>query len=281
MRLDMDSFYIITNLLKDKDLQITNEIRSYIEGRGKKCILCSKDEAGHIIPGTIPDDAQCALVLGGDGTLIRAVRDLGQRNLPLLGINLGTVGYLTDVELKDYRRALDQLIDSIPVVEERMMIQGVFRDGARDLALNDIVLAREGKIRIVKFHLYVNGTLLNTYLADGVVISTPTGSTGYNLSAGGPVVEPTARLIVITPICSHALNTSSIVLSEDDVIELEICEGRYGKQEHVSLCFDGAEQTTLVTGDRVEIRRAPETARLIKLGKESFLKTMREKMKGN
>lgn len=277
----MDSFYIITNLLKDKDLQITNEIRSYIETRGKRCVLCRKDESGHIIPGTVPDDVQCALVLGGDGTLIRAVRDLGQRNLPLLGINLGTVGYLTDVELKDYRQALDRLFESDPIVEERMMLQGEFRDGLRDVALNDIVLAREGKIRIVKFHLYVNGTLLNTYLADGVIISTPTGSTGYNLSAGGPVVEPTARLVVITPICSHALNTSSIVLSEEDVIELEICEGRYGKQEHVSLCFDGAEQTTLVTGDRVQIRKARETARLIKLGRESFLKTMREKMKGN
>lgn len=277
----MDFFYIITNMLKDKDLQITNEIRSYIESRGKRCVLCRKDRDGHIIPGTVPDDAECGLVLGGDGTLIRAVRDLGQRKLPLLGINLGTVGYLTDVELKDYRQALDRLFVCDPIVEERMMIQGLFRDGEKDLALNDIVLAREGKIRIVKFHIYVNGTLLNTYLADGVIISTPTGSTGYNLSAGGPVVEPTARLMVITPICSHALNTSSIVLSADDTIEVEIGEGRYGRQEKVSLCFDGAEQITLVTGDRVVIRRSGRTARLVKLESESFMKTLRKKMKGN
>ena len=277
----MDSFYIITNMLKDKDLRITNEIRAYIESRGKRCVLCRKDAEGHIIPDTVPDDVECGLVLGGDGTLIRAVRDLGRRNLPLLGINLGTVGYLTDVELKDYPQALDRLFRCDPIVEERMMIQGVFRGGEKDLALNDIVLAREGKIRIVQFHIYVNGTLLNTYLADGVIISTPTGSTGYNLSAGGPVVEPTARMMVITPICSHALNTSSIVLSEEDIIEIEICEGRYGKTEHVSLCFDGAEQITLVTGERVRIRKAAQTARLIKLGKESFMKTMREKMKGN
>lgn len=277
----MDSFYIITNMLKDQDLRITNEIRGYIESRGRRCVLCKKDSEGHIIPGTVPDDVQCGLVLGGDGTLIRAVRDLRNRNLPLLGINLGTVGYLTDVELKDFRQALDRLIESEPDVEERMMISGVYRDSGRDLALNDIVLAREGKIRIVQFNVYVNGALLNTYLADGVIISTPTGSTGYNLSAGGPIVEPTARLMVITPICSHALNTSSIVLSEEDEIEVEICEGRYGKQEKVSVCFDGAEQTTLVTGDCVRIKKAEETARLVKLGKESFLKTMREKMKGN
>ena len=277
----MDCFYIITNKLKDKDYSITNEIRTYIEGKGKRCILSQKDEEGHIIPGTVPKDADCALVLGGDGTMIRAVRDMGGSILPLLGINLGTLGYLADVELKDFRSALDRLFVDVPDIEERMMLEGVTAKGKRNIAVNDIVLAREGNIRIVQLNVYVNGTLLNTYMADGVIISTPTGSTGYNLSAGGPVVEPTAQMIVITPICSHALNTSSVVLSAGDVIEVEICEGRYGRQEEVSLCFDGAEQMTLVTGDRVCIQRAEETARLVKLSRESFMKTMRRKMKGN
>lgn len=277
----MDCFYIITNQLKDKDYTITKEICSYIESRGKRWILSQKDEKGHIIKNTVPEEAECGLVLGGDGTLIRAVRDLEGVDLPLLGINLGTLGYLTDVELKDYREALDRLMEGKPEVEERMMLEGVFRNGEKDLAINDIVLAREGKVRIVQFHVYVNGTLLNTYQADGVIISTPTGSTGYNLSAGGPIVEPTARMIVITPICSHALNTSSVVLSADDVIEIEVCEGRYGRQEKVSLCFDGAEQTTLVTGESVCIRKSEQTAKLVKLSMESFMKTMRKKMKGN
>lgn len=277
----MDCFYIITNKLKDKDYKITNEIRKYIEEHGKTCFLSEKDGEGHIIPGTVPAEAQCGLVLGGDGTLIRAVRDLGKRSLPLLGINLGTLGYLADVELKDFREALNRLFDGTPDIEERMMLEGEFRNSRKDIAMNDIVLAREGKVRIVSFNIYVNGTLLNTYHADGVILSTPTGSTGYNLSAGGPVVEPTAQMIVITPICSHALNTSSVVLSADDLIEVEICEGRYGRQEQVSLCFDGAEQTTLVTGERVCIRRADQTAKLVKLSRESFMKTMRRKMKGN
>ena len=277
----MDCFYIITNKLKDKDYAITNEIRQYIEDHGKSCFLSEKDGEGHIIPGTVPGEAQCGLVLGGDGTLIRAVRDLGEHSLPLLGINLGTLGYLADVELKDFREALDRLFDGQPEIEERMMLEGSFRGSRKDIAMNDIVLAREGKVRIVSFNIYVNGALLNTYQADGVILSTPTGSTGYNLSAGGPVVEPTAQMIVITPICSHALNTSSVVLSADDLIEVEVCEGRYGRQEQVSLCFDGAEQTTLVTGERVCIRRAGQTAKLIKLSRESFMKTMRKKMKGN
>lgn len=277
----MDCFYIITNKLKDKDYKITNEIKRYIEDSGRKCFLSEKDGEGHIIPGTVPPEAECGLVLGGDGTLIRAVRDLGDHVLPLLGINLGTLGYLTDVELKDFRPALDRLFDGTPDIEERMMLEGAFRGARKDVAMNDIVVAREGKVRIVSFNIYVNGTLLNTYHADGVIFSTPTGSTGYNLSAGGPVVEPTAQMIVITPICSHALNTSSVVLSADDTIELEICEGRYGRQEQVSLCFDGAEQTTLVTGERVCIRRAQQAAKLVRLSTESFMKTMRRKMKGN
>lgn len=277
----MDSFYIITNKLKDKNYTITNEIRNYIEKNGKVCYLSEKDGEGHIIPGTVPVNVECGLVLGGDGTLIRAVRDLDGISLPLLGINLGTLGYLADVELKDYKDALDRLFIQNPQIEERMMLEGSFRNNRKDVAMNDIVLAREGKVRIVSFNIYVDGTLLNTYQADGVIISTPTGSTGYNLSAGGPVVEPTAQMIVITPICSHALNTSSVVLSADDVIEVEICEGRYGRQEQISLCFDGAEQTTLVTGEKVCIRRAEQTAKLIKLSKESFMKTMRKKMKGN
>ena len=214
----MDCFYIITNKLKDPDYAVTDQIRSYIEQSGRKAVLSVKDEEGHIVPGTVPEDADCALVLGGDGTLIRAVRDMDGSAMPLLGINLGTLGYLTDVELKEFRPALDRLFTGDFDIEERMMIEGVTADGYRDLAVNDIVLAREGKIRIVQFNLYVNGTLLNTYLADGVIISTPTGSTGYNLSAGGPVVEPTASMIVITPICSHALNTSSVVLSADGYI---------------------------------------------------------------
>ena len=278
----MDSFYIITNILKDKDYAVTEKICNYIMQKGKKWTLAKKDEEGHILPGTVPSDAECGLVLGGDGTLIRAIRDLEGEELPLLGINLGTLGYLAEVELKDYQYAIDRLCgEEHAAIELRMMLEGVAGDEKKDLAVNDIVLTREGNIRIVQFNVYVNGTLLNTYLADGVIISTPTGSTGYNLSAGGPVVEPTASIIVITPICSHALNTSSVVLSAEDVIEVEVCPGRYGRQEGVALCYDGAVQRKMVSGDRVCIRRAEETAKLIKLSKESFMKTMREKMKGN
>lgn len=128
-------------------------------------------------PGSVPEDAQCALVLGGDGTLIRAARELGGYNIPLLGINLGTLGYLAEVELKDFKEALDQLFEGTPHIEERMMLSGTVESVVEDVALNDIVLTRDGGLRVVKFNVYVNGTLLNTYLADGIIISTPTGTT--------------------------------------------------------------------------------------------------------
>ena len=279
----MERFYIITNNLKDIDYRITNEMKAYIEANGKECILCEKDEEGHIISEKIPDSCDCAIVLGGDGTLIRAARELKGHDFPLLGVNMGTLGYLAEVELPHYQKALQYLFKHIPEIETRMMMQGniVGKVQMDNSAMNDIVITREGGLRIVHFNVYVNGLLLSSYQADGIIVSTPTGSTGYNLSAGGPVVEPTASMFVITPICSHALNASSVVLSAEDCIEIEICEGRYGRTEHALVTFDGADTVPLETGDRVIIRKAEETTKLLKLGKESFIKIMREKMKGN
>ncbi len=277
----MDNFYIITNLLKDADLKITNEIKTYIEENGKKCILSEKDEQGHIIPGTVPKGIECGLVLGGDGTLIRAARELKGYGIPLLGINLGTLGYLTEVEVRDFRSALDSLFFEEPRIEERMMLQGSINDNFEETAMNDIVVTREGELRVIQFDVYVNGGLLNTYIADGVIISTPTGTTGYNLSAGGPIVDPTAKLFVITPICPHALNKSSVVLSAEDVIDVVISDGRYGKVEQASTTFDGAIRKPVSSGDRISVRQSEDTIHLIRIGKESFMNTMRTKMKGN
>ena len=154
----MESFYIITNQLKDRDYSVTIEIKDYIERKGKHVILAQKDGEGFIVPGTIPEDVDCGLVLGGDGTLIRAIRDLEGNKLPLLGINIGTLGYLADVELKDYKSAIDRLCEEEPKVEKRMMLEGTMSSGEKDLAVNDIVLTREGNLRIVQFNVYVNGT---------------------------------------------------------------------------------------------------------------------------
>lgn len=276
----MDKFYIVMNTSKDQDFAVSNDLKHYIESHGRECVLSQKDADGQILPGTVPGDAEIAVVLGGDGTMIQTARELSDYDLPLLGINMGTLGYLTEFERHHAKEALDYLFDHQPVIEKRMMLHGTISDNTKSLALNDVVISREGNLRVIRFNIYVNGLLLNSYQADGVIISTPTGSTGYNLSAGGPIVEPTASLIVLTPICSHALNTSSIVLSADDIIEIEIAEGRYGK-ESAAVSFDGGALHHLTTGDRVTVRQADETTSFVKISEESFLKTLRRKMKGN
>lgn len=277
----MNTFYIIPNIKKDSDLQITQRICDYIEEKGKNYILAVADEEGRILPDTIPEEVDCAIVLGGDGTLIQAARDLRGNSIPMLGINLGTLGYLAEVELDDIEESLDKLINDDYIMDVRMMVQASINGSAPQTALNDIVVTRDYGVRLINFDVYVNGELLNSYRADGVIVSTPTGSTGYNLSAGGPILEPTADMVVITPICSHALNASSIVLSAKDIIEIEVGKARNGMVERASVSFDGKDSVSLLTGDRVKIEKTGESVVLLKLSRESFMKTMRRKMKGN
>lgn len=270
----MDKFYVITNTAKDKELETTLYVKKCIESHGKECVLSVEEP-------NFPEGTDCVLVLGGDGTLIRAARELDLQDVPLIGINLGTLGYLAEVEMQNIESAIAHMIHEKQVVEERMMLTGIVCGKHEDTALNDIVVTRLGALRVIRFNIYVNGELLNSYQADGVIISTPTGSTGYNLSAGGPIVQPTARMIVITPICSHALNTSSIVLSADDEIVIEIGQGRDGKLEEAGVSFDGDHLIEVKTGDRIVIRKAKHTTKLLKLNKASFLEILRKKMKGN
>ena len=275
----MERFFVVTNEGKDKDGQVTGRVKALLEARGKSCTLC-EDAWKDMTADSMPKDIDCAIVIGGDGTLIGVARLL-KKEVPIMGINMGTLGYLTEIEVDRIEESLDQILSGHYMLEDRMMLDGIFDDGGENVALNDIVLSRKGNLRIIHFNVYVNGTLLNSYEADGIVISTPTGSTAYNLSAGGPIVEPTASLVVITPICSHALNTSSIVLSSEDEIEIEIGAGREGSQEEVFVTFDGADTVVLKTGDRVRVRRAEAYTKIMKLSKVSFLETLRRKMKGN
>lgn len=281
----MEKFYIITNYAKDENQTITKRIKRCIESYGKTCLLCEKDENEEIIVEKIPKDIDCAFVIGGDGTFIQASRMLFGQDVPMLGINMGTLGYLTEVEVHDMEEAIAQLMRGDYVIERRMMLYGSItrRDSEKisDVALNDIVLNRSGLMKIVHFNLYVNGQFLNSYQADGMIVSTPTGSTAYNLSAGGPIVEPTASLMVITPICSHALNSRSIVFSDHDEIVIEIGSRKDGLEDQAAITFDGSDYIPLQTGDRVMIKKAWETAQIIKLSKIGFLETLREKMKGN
>ena len=231
----------------------------------------------------MPEDTECMLVLGGDGTLIRAATKMQNRSIPLIGINMGTLGYLCEVNEEKVFTAIDRLMSDTFMTEERMMLEGVVSTNAKNekrtySALNDLVIHRSGSLSILRFHVYVNGEYLTTYDADGVIISTPTGTTGYNLSAGGPIVDPKAKMLVLTPINAHNLNSKSIVLAPDDIIEVELATRRYQKDETACISCDGDICENLSVGDRLRVVRSADVVRICKLSNKSFLEILRNKM---
>lgn len=280
----MKHFYLIANEVKDPDRFYTRKIITYLKARNAE-VSCADN--GLSVIGQCQsrtcglDEMDCVLVLGGDGTLLRAARNMADKDIPLLGINLGTLGYLAEVEIAAIEEALDKLLADQFIREERMMLAGqVKRQGVpeENFALNDIVISRCGSLQVLTFHIYVNGQFLNSYSADGMIVATPTGSTGYNMSAGGPIVEPGARLLLLTPICPHTLNTRSIVLAPDDEIRIEIPEGKDGRLQTVEASYDGSHKIRLQTGDNIVIRRADKTTGILKLNTESFLTVLHKKM---
>lgn len=282
----MNNFVIYTNPHKDKDMAVTNQVQRYLTAHGRDCYVyvtsIHEDE-----PFRLPDDAQCLIVLGGDGTMLQAARDVKNQNIPIIGVNLGTLGYMTEIEPASLEESLDRLMAGEFDVESRMMLNGRIINGTphcdkeaadEDLALNDIVISRSGSLKIIKFNIYVNGQFLNDYDADGVIVTTPTGSTGYNLSAGGPIVEPGAKLIMVTPICPHTLNQRSVILSPEDIIEIEIPEGKDGREQEVVASFDGSHTIGMKNGDRIRIVQSERATHIIKLSSVSFLEILHKKM---
>ena len=284
----MEHFYIIANSEKPESVTLRDKIVGYLNRRGKTCSYQenAQPSENHAYsftdPARVPEDIDAVLVLGGDGTVIQAARDLARRDVPFLGINVGTLGYLTEVEASEYGQALDTLIRGEYYLEKRMMLCGeVFTEEGKTYAgkaLNDIVISRQGVLRVVNFQIFVNGRYLNSYNADGMIISTPTGSTGYNLSAGGPIVEPGAEMLLITPICPHTLNARSIVLSGHDQVEIVIGPGRKMEKDRAVATFDGDTEIGLVSGERVKIRRSIHARKLIKLNDQSFLEVLSRKL---
>lgn len=276
----VNNFLVVSNSEKDAGNTVARAIREHLEKMRCKCDFVS------VIPGHvtkdkldkyIDDGAQCVLVLGGDGTLIQVAGALCGIDIPLLGINLGTLGYLAEVECDQIVPTLDRLIKDDYDIEERMMLNATSEGISRD-ALNDIVISRLGEVRVVRYRIYVNGRCLSTYNADGIIISTPTGSTGYNLSAGGPIVEPSANIILITPICPHTLNTRPVLLSPEDEICVEVYGNKYSSQE-IGVSCDGSKAVSLSSEGRVEIRRAEGVTRIIKMSREGFLDVLGRKLR--
>lgn len=281
----MEHFYLIANPSKEGTEGAGGQIMEYLRSRGASCEGSfqrrRREGAGYGYTDVeqIPQKTQCVITLGGDGTLIQAARDLVGRQLPLLGINMGTLGYLTQLSKGEaIGPMLDALLADNYRLEKRMMVDGRITGGKKEyhgIALNDIVLTRKDVMQVLKIQVFVNDEFLNEYTADGMIVSTPTGSTAYNLSAGGPIVTPGAELMVLTPICSHSLNARSIVVSAQDRVRLKVTKDAFRKQMAV---FDGDRVVDLSNGESLEIVRSESYTNLIKLKNVSFLDNLRNKM---
>lgn len=275
----MNKFIIFTNTDKDEGLALSKKITEYISEKGAvSSIVCDAVLDSGAMDGFIKE-ADAAIVLGGDGTMLRATRGIGVYDIPLIGINLGTLGFLTEVEESGVFDALDMLLKDRYIIENRMMIEGTVGNKTFH-SLNDIVITRAGFSRVIGLNVYVNGQLLDTYEADGVIVSTPTGSTGYNLSAGGPIVSPKARVIVVTPISPHSLTSKSVVFDSTDEIKIEIAKKRKTQDTEAIVSFDGGNSIDLGAGNVVSARISSRTVRLIKVHDVNFYSVLRDKIGG-
>ena len=283
----MEAFYIVYNPDKDDDAQVLARLRDYIQE--KNCVsgymdcysfsALGKDEVVRVLSGY-----DCILVLGGDGTLLNAASTVSHVDIPLFGINLGTVGFLTEGEVTNLAAIMERLLSDDFSIQERMMIRGSVRSGdnavLRKRALNDIVISRAGFSRLIGLDVYVNGSFLNAYEGDGIIISTPTGSTGYNLSAGGPIVDPMAQLMIITPVCPQSLTSKSIVLPSDAEVSIAIAKKRKTQETEAIVSFDGGNDLELSAGDILDICVSKRTTKLIKASDVNFYEILRNKLGG-
>ena len=285
----MNGFYVIANQQKDTCRREAEFIRKYLEDHGKKCYIQEQARSApdsryrYTDAGAIPPDVEGVLDLGGDGTLIQASRDLVETGLPLLGINMGSLGYLAEIDLQNVPVALDRLMGDDFSIEDRMMIAGTVyhqnRVLMRDMALNDIVIGRRA-MRVIDINLFVDDIFLCSYRADGFIVSTPTGSTGYSLSAGGPIVEPEASLMLLTAVAPHTLTSRSIVLPDNVAVTVEVTKGKAEDREKpAEAMFDGDTSVALTPGSRVVVTKAEKKTHIIKINHTSFVEIIRQKLR--
>jgi NAD+ kinase len=263
---------------------LAKEAVSLLKERGVPVMI--NRESAEVLkhPGLgVPEDelvrrATVVVVFGGDGTILYAARAAAPQGIPILGVNLGGFGFLAEVNGPEVEQALQRLLEGDFQLDERMMLRAYAEHEGRPikefLALNDIVVTKSGYARLLKLRTFVNTEHLATHLADGLIVATPTGSTAYSLSAGGPIVHPAVEGIVLTPIAAHSLNARAVVVSAGDTIKIQI--------EPIGapplLTVDGQEAYPLQPGDEVRVERSPHRTRLVRLGRGGFYSILRAKL---
>jgi NAD+ kinase len=224
--------------------------------------------------------ADLVVVLGGDGTLLAASHLIGDRPAPILAVNFGSLGFLTEVTLPELFPALEAVLGGSYRTEERRLLRASVRSGGREApagdVLNDVVVAKASQARIIELDVTVDGLFVSSFRADGLIVSSPTGSTAYNLAAGGPIVQPTLPAVVLTPICPHMLSNRPLVVGDQAVIEVRL---RAARECDVQLTLDGQPGASLALGDVVTVTRSPRALRLVKAQGRDYYEVLRTKLK--
>lgn len=264
---------LVVNAKKKEACAYADIIRQYLEERS----VYVRALYSEIYTRDDFTDADAIITIGGDGTMLRLAGVLRGQDTPLLGVNAGHLGYLTQVSQKEQiPEALEQLLAHEYTRDVRSMLHGSIRRNDevlfRGTALNEILISRCDGINVLRFTVFCDGEELRHYTADGILFATPTGSTAYNLSAGGPIAAPGTNVIIMTPICAHATNSRPVILPDTSHIEVRI------ESENEIAAFDGERIVRLRPGDIVKVRRANEMTTFVKLRASSFLETLREKM---
>ncbi len=279
----MNHFLIMAND-RSKRGELLSKIVEAVEVKGGTCEIYEGDWMGSPKAVRLNPRTECIITVGGDGTMISASKIALAYNVPLVGVNGGHLGYLCDLDEYSVYDALDNLRQNCFSVEERMLLSGCIgtrggRPEERIEALNDIVISSHQGLQVAYFRVYINGELLYSFNGDGMIFATPTGSTAYNLSAHGPIVDPKADVILMTPINPHTLNTRSIVLDPADEITLEITKRHDDDEPSAVVSFDGVLADSLTPEKMIFVRKAAEKVKMIRFTDMSFLERIRRKMR--
>ncbi len=231
-----------------------------------------REAAGEHPRRALPFHVDFLIVLGGDGTLLSVADASARAGIPILGVNLGFLGFLTEIKKEEMEQVLEDFLKGKAFLEKREMLEVEFR-GKKHLVLNDAVINKSALARMISVRVCVEGQEISTIRADGIIVSTPTGSTGYNLSAGGPIINPMVSAIIITPICPHALTQRPIVIPSSSRVSLNLVSG-----EEVYLTLDGQRGEGIKEGERVVARRASEKLLLVRPEGRTYYQMLREKL---
>ena len=281
-----------SNPYRDKGFKAALEAARILEQGGAKTVLClpfiPKKGDRIELPRNLTlstmrkelPDADMLICFGGDGTILHTARDATLHGVPILGVNMGSVGFMAELERGELP-LLAPLAQGRYQVEERMMLDvRVFRGDklvSEELALNDAVISKGSMARVAEMEVLAGQTQVTAITGDGVIVATPTGSTAYSMSAGGPIVEPASQAIIITPVCAHRLAVRAMVLSPERVITVRLPKGN---RKHLYLSVDGGKATRLSGGDRVEVSRSAHSTKLVLLANRSFYQVINEKLGG-